>query len=120
MISLHLHWIFFKHILIIHICFPSFTIHTIYTNAISLALPVAISPYRSVLLFRKKNFFSLRQNDMFRDADSNYFKGIYIVYGYTGLHFGIDSLAAINEQKYHKNLLVPTPVSFLWKIRFQV
>ena len=32
---------------------------------------------------------------MLRDADPNYFKGIYIVFGYTDLRFGIDSLAAI-------------------------
>ena len=44
---------------------------------------------------------------MLRDADPNYFKGIYIVCGYTDLRFGIDSLAAIIEQKYQKSLFVP-------------
>ena len=44
---------------------------------------------------------------MLRDADPDYFKGIYIVCGYTDLRFGIDSLAAIIEQKYHKSLFVP-------------
>ena len=44
---------------------------------------------------------------MLRDADPNYFKGIYIVCGYTDLRFGIDSLAAIIEQKYHQSLFVP-------------
>lgn len=44
---------------------------------------------------------------MLRDADPDYFKGIYIVCGYTDLRFDIDSLAAIIEQKYHKSLFVP-------------
>lgn len=44
---------------------------------------------------------------MIRDADPNYFKGIYIVCSYIDLRFGIDSLAAIIKQKYHKNLFVP-------------
>ena len=39
---------------------------------------------------------------MLRDADPNYFKGIYIVCGYTDLRFGIDSLAAIIEQNTTK------------------
>ena len=44
---------------------------------------------------------------MLRDADPNYFAGIYIVCGRTDLRFGIDSLAAIIERKYHMNLFVP-------------
>ena len=36
---------------------------------------------------------------MLKDADPNYFAGIYIVCGYTDLRYGIDSLAAIIEQK---------------------
>lgn len=44
---------------------------------------------------------------MLRDADPNSFKGIYIVCGYTDLRYGIDSLAAIVEQKYQMNLFVP-------------
>lgn len=44
---------------------------------------------------------------MLRDADPNYFAGIYIVCGYTDLRYSIDSLAAIIEQKYHRNLFVP-------------
>ena len=44
---------------------------------------------------------------MLRDADPNYFAGIYIVCGYTDLRFGIDSLAAIIERKYRMNLFVP-------------
>lgn len=44
---------------------------------------------------------------MLRDADPNYFAGIYIVCGYTDLRYGIDSLAAIIEQKYHMPLFVP-------------
>ncbi len=44
---------------------------------------------------------------MLRDADPNYFAGIYIVCGYTDLRYCIDSLAAIIEQKYHMPLFVP-------------
>ena len=44
---------------------------------------------------------------MLRDADPNSFAGIYIVCGYTDLRYGIDSLAAIIEQKYHLSLFVP-------------
>lgn len=44
---------------------------------------------------------------MLKDADFNYFAGVYIVCGYTDLRFGIDSLAAIIEQKYHLSLFVP-------------
>ena len=44
---------------------------------------------------------------MLRDANPNSFAGIYIVCGYTDLRYGIDSLAAIIEQKYHMSLFVP-------------
>lgn len=44
---------------------------------------------------------------MLKDADPKYFAGIYIVYGYTDLRYGIDSLAAIIERKYHTNMFVP-------------
>ena len=44
---------------------------------------------------------------MLRDADPNYFAGIYIICGYTDLRYGIDSLAAIIEQKYKLSLFVP-------------
>ena len=44
---------------------------------------------------------------MLRDADPNYFAGIYIVCGYTDLRYGIDSLAAIIEQKYKLSLFIP-------------
>ncbi len=44
---------------------------------------------------------------MLRDAEPGHFKGIYIVCGYTDLRYGIDSLAAIIERKYHGSLLVP-------------
>ena len=43
---------------------------------------------------------------MLKDADPAYFAGIYIVCGYTDLRYGIDSLAAIIERKYHMNLFV--------------
>ena len=44
---------------------------------------------------------------MLKDADPAYFAGIYIVCGYTDLRYGIDSLAAIIERKYHTNLFIP-------------
>ena len=44
---------------------------------------------------------------MLKDADPNYFSGIYIVCGYTDLRYGIDSLAAIIECKYKAKLFVP-------------
>lgn len=44
---------------------------------------------------------------MLKDADPNYFAGIYIVCGYTDLRYGIDSLAAVIERKYQMNLFVP-------------
>ncbi len=44
---------------------------------------------------------------MLRDANPTSFSGIYIVCGYTDLRYGIDSLAAIIEHKYHVSLFVP-------------
>lgn len=44
---------------------------------------------------------------MLKDANPNYFAGIYIVCGYTDLRYGIDSLAAIIEHKYNGSLFVP-------------
>ena len=44
---------------------------------------------------------------MLKDANPASFAGIYIVCGYTDLRYGIDSLAAIIEQKYHMSLFVP-------------
>lgn len=44
---------------------------------------------------------------MLKDANFNSFAGVYIVCGYTDLRYGIDSLAAIIEQKYRKTLFVP-------------
>lgn len=44
---------------------------------------------------------------MLRDADPNRFAAIYIVCGYTDLRYGIDSLAAIIENRYHLNLFIP-------------
>lgn len=55
---------------------------------------------------------------MLKDADPNYFAGIYIVCGYTDLRYGIDSLAAIIERKYKVNLFVPNTL-FLRPLRFQ-
>ena len=47
---------------------------------------------------------------MLKDADPAYFAGIYIVYCYANLRYGIDSLAAIIERKYRMNLFVPNPL----------
>ena len=44
---------------------------------------------------------------MLKDADPAYFAGVYIVCGYTDLRFGIDSLAAIIERRFHMHLFVP-------------
>ena len=44
---------------------------------------------------------------MLKDANPCSFAGIYIVCGYTDLRYGIDSLAAIIEQKYKMNLFIP-------------
>lgn len=44
---------------------------------------------------------------MLKDADHSYFAGIYIICGYTDLRFGIDSLAAIIERRFHMHLFVP-------------
>lgn len=63
---------------------------------------------KSMPLFPKSFFVhSSGRCAMLRDADPNYFAGIYIVCGRTDLHFGIDSLAAIIEPKYRMNLFVP-------------
>ena len=44
---------------------------------------------------------------MLKDADHSYFAGVYIVCRYTDLRFGIDSLAAIIERRFHMHLFVP-------------
>jgi len=44
---------------------------------------------------------------MLRDASFQSFSGVYVVCGYTDLRYGIDSLAAIIEQKYKMQLFVP-------------
>ena len=44
---------------------------------------------------------------MLKDANPKSFAGIYVVCGYTDLRYGIDSLAAIIEQKYKMELFVP-------------
>lgn len=44
---------------------------------------------------------------MLKDASFKSFAGVYIVCGQTDLRYGIDSLAAIIEQKYKMSLFVP-------------
>ena len=44
---------------------------------------------------------------MLKDADPRSFSGIYIVCGYTDLRYGIDSLSAIIERRFHRQLFVP-------------
>ena len=41
---------------------------------------------------------------MLKDADPRRFAGIYIVCGFTDMRYGIDSLAAIIEHRFQKNL----------------
>ena len=44
---------------------------------------------------------------MLRDADAGSFKAIYIICGRTDMRYGIDSLAAMIESRYHLPLFVP-------------
>lgn len=44
---------------------------------------------------------------MLKDADFTSFAGVYLVCGYTDMRYGIDSLAAIIEQRYKMKLFVP-------------
>ncbi len=44
---------------------------------------------------------------MLRDADPSAFADIYVACGYTDMRFGIDSLAAIIETRYHLPVFVP-------------
>ena len=44
---------------------------------------------------------------MLKDADPRYFPAVCIVCGYTDLRYGIDSLSAIIERRFHKQLFVP-------------
>lgn len=44
---------------------------------------------------------------MLRDANPDSFAAIYIVCGYTDMRYGIDTLAAIIESKYHLPLFKP-------------
>lgn len=44
---------------------------------------------------------------MLKDADPKSFAGIYIVCGYTDMRYGMDTLAAIIETRYHLPLFVP-------------
>lgn len=44
---------------------------------------------------------------MLRDADLSSFKAVYIVCGYTDLRYGMDSLAALIQNRYHMSLFVP-------------
>lgn len=44
---------------------------------------------------------------MLRDADPSSFSAVYLVCGYTDMRYGMDTLAAIIEQRYHLPLFVP-------------
>ena len=44
---------------------------------------------------------------MLRDAQFDKFTAVYIVCGHTDLRYGIDSLAAIIENRFHMSLFVP-------------
>ncbi len=49
---------------------------------------------------------------MLKDANPSFFRGIYVVCGYTDLRYGIDSLAAIIEKKLHMPLFSPNTLFF--------
>lgn len=51
---------------------------------------------------------------MLKYSNPGSFAGIYIVCGYTDMRYGIDSLAAIIEQKYKMNLFIPNTL-FLFR-----
>ena len=44
---------------------------------------------------------------MLRDADPSSFSAVDVVCGYTDMRYGMDTLAAIIEQRYHLPLFVP-------------
>ena len=44
---------------------------------------------------------------MLKDANPKSFKAIYVVCGFTDMRYGIDSLAAMIETRYHLPLFVP-------------
>lgn len=44
---------------------------------------------------------------MLRDANPSSFSAVYVVCGYTDMRYGMDTLAAIIEQRYHLPLFVP-------------
>ncbi len=44
---------------------------------------------------------------MLKDADPRRFAGVYVVCGFTDLRYGIDSLSAIIERRFQKQLFVP-------------
>ncbi len=44
---------------------------------------------------------------MLRNANPHDFAGIYIICGFTDMRYGIDTLAAIIENRYHLSLFVP-------------
>ena len=51
---------------------------------------------------------------MLKGSDYSIYNGVYIVCGYTDLRYGIDSLAAIIQNRYEMNLFVPNTL-FLCK-----
>ncbi|MCR5092685.1 MAG: IS66 family insertion sequence element accessory protein TnpB [Lachnospiraceae bacterium] len=44
---------------------------------------------------------------MLRNADPGSFAAVYVVCGYTDMRYGIDTLAALIESRYHLDLFVP-------------
>ena len=68
---------------------------------------------------------------MLRDAQFDKFAAVYIVCGHTDLRYGIDSLAAIIETRFHMSLFVPNTLflfcggradrikGLLWEIFFE-
>lgn len=91
-----------------------------YTNcAIRANRPIRVLTTRSLLLFvvspslltlqplTRCSAVSSRFSAMLRDADPSSFSAIYAVCGYTDMRYGMDTLAAIIETRYHLPLFVP-------------
>lgn len=89
-----------------HNC-PPVTYKSNCTNRANATLPISDVAIEVTPAFQKSSFVrSSRRCAMLKDADSKYFSKIYIVCGYTDLCYGIDSLTAIIERKYHTNMFV--------------
>lgn len=84
------------------------TNYTIRANCAKTLSRLAIFRTKSTLLLQKNfSVHWLKWRAIFKGVEPYYFAGINIVCGHTDLRYGIDSLAAIIEHKYHMSLVVP-------------